>query len=106
MREKIICKIIMKLRFVSFVIIVFIDTDHNLNKRILSLLLCVDITCIFTARHQFINNTLIFLAIRIIDDMIDNLAIANNSKRPKDYKYRDFRADEGSINANNAPHMI
>ena len=106
MRKKVIHKIIMELCLVSLVIVILIHTNHNLNKRILSLFLCIDITSIFATRHQLINDTLIFLAIRIIYNMIDNLAIADNTKRPEDNEDRNLRSNERCINANDAPHMI
>ena len=66
----------MELCLIGLVVVVLIHSNHNLNKRILRLLLCVDITGVLAARHQFINDTLVLLAVRIIDDVIDNLTVA------------------------------
>ena len=66
----------MELCLIGLVVVVLIHSNHNLNQRILRLLLCVDIACILAARHQFVNDTLVLLAVRIIDDMVDNLTVA------------------------------
>ena len=96
----------MKLCLVRFVVVVLIHSNHNLNERILGVFLCIDITGIFATRHQFVDDSLILIAIRIIYNVIDNLTVANDAKSPKYHKDRHFGTNKGRVDADDASHMI
>jgi hypothetical protein len=105
-REKIVRKIIVKLCPICFMVVVFIDANHNLDERILCLFLCVNITGVFATRHQFIDDTLVLLAIRIIHDVPNNLAVAQDAKCSKDYEDGNLATNERCVNAYDASHVI
>ncbi|NBU50896.1 MAG: hypothetical protein EBS47_12630 [Betaproteobacteria bacterium] len=67
--------------------VILIRTIHNFNKNAFGLFLRLNIARILTTSHQFGNNSFILFLCCIINNMMNNFFVAENTKSPKHYKY-------------------